>query len=95
MMTELAYNLSLDHYYDRVQNCPRFLSKNHNKVMIQITLPVIIISLQEKNCEPGVNQHPGHNRHAQANRLSKSDLLELHCSSCMEPTTLVKLLGYR
>ncbi len=43
--------------------------------MIQITLPVIIISLQ-KHCDPGVHQHPGHNRHAQADCLSKSDLLK-------------------
>ena len=42
--------------------------------MIQITLPVIIISLQ-KHCEQGVHQHPGHNRHAQADCLSTSDLL--------------------
>ena len=46
MMTKPEYNLSLDHYHERVQNCSRFLNKKSNEVMIQITLPVIIISLQ-------------------------------------------------
>ncbi len=46
MTTEPAYNLSLDHYHDKVQNCSRFSNKKNDKVMIQITLPVIIISLQ-------------------------------------------------
>ena len=55
--------------------------------MIQVTLPVIIISLQITHCEPGVYQHLGCNRHAQANCLSKSNLLELHCPSCMDLTT--------
>ncbi len=55
--------------------------------MIQVTVLVIIISLQKNHCEPGVHQHPGHNRYAQANSLSKSDLLELHRSSCMDLTT--------
>ncbi len=43
--------------------------------MIQITLPVIIISLQN-HCEPVVHQLPGHNRYAQAGCLSKSDLIK-------------------
>ncbi len=43
--------------------------------MIQLTLPVIIISLQ-KTYEPRLHQQTGHNRHAQADCLNKSDLLE-------------------
>ncbi len=41
-MTKPTYNLSLDHYHDRVQNCSRSSNKT-KQTMIQITLPVVII----------------------------------------------------
>jgi hypothetical protein len=44
--------------------------------MIQITLPVIIISLQINIVNQECTNTPGHNRHAQADCLSKSDLLK-------------------
>ena len=43
--------------------------------MIQITLPVIIISLQINIVSQECTNTLGHNRHAQADCLSKSDLL--------------------
>ena len=77
-----AYDLSLDHHHDRIQNCPRFSNK---KTKLWFKSLYQWLSWSAKKCEPGLHQHLGCSRHAQGDCLSKKVLWELCCSQCMEP----------